>query len=329
MTQEEFTGKHRERWQRLEVMLAQANRLDRKRIVQLTDIVDIAEFDREYRRVCMHLALARQRLYTGELIDYLNELALKSNRLFYEQRRRYLPGVLRFFAGEFPALVRSQATVVWIATLLFLLPAIGMLVALEFEPDLIHSIIGAEQLRGIEEMYAPGAEFRSWEQEASSDLQMFGFYILNNIGIGFRTFAGGIVFGIGSILVVVFNGLFFGAVAGHLYGIGYEDQFLPFVAGHSAPELTAIVLCGAAGLKLGWSFMAPGRLARLESLKRGAALSVKIVSGAAAMLLLAACIEAFWSARAEISDVIKICAGALGWMLTLFYFMFMGRDVEP
>lgn len=328
MTQEEFVGKHRESWQRLSAMLAQADRLDRKRIVSLSDVVDLAEFDREYRRICMHLALARQRVYTSELVDYLNDLALRSNRLFYAQRRSYLPGVLRFFAAGFPALVRSQATPVSIATLLFVLPAIGMLLALEYRPSLIHSVIDPHQLRVIEEMYAPGADFRSWEDQAASDVQMFGFYVFNNIGIGFRTFAGGIAFGLGSALVVFFNGLFLGSVTAHLYAIGYQDQFLPFVAGHSAPELTAIVLCGAAGLRLGWSVIAPGRLARIESLKRGAALSVKVVCGAAAMLLLAACIEAFWSARSEISDAVKIGVGAVSWMLTLFYFIFMGRDVE-
>ena len=58
MTQEEFTAKHQERWKNLEAMLKQADRLDRKRLVNLSDVVDLTEFDREYRRICMHLALS-------------------------------------------------------------------------------------------------------------------------------------------------------------------------------------------------------------------------------------------------------------------------------
>ena len=45
---------------------------------------------------------------------------------------------------------------------------------------------------------------------------MFGFYVMNNVGIGFRSFAGGIFLGLGSALILVFNGLFIGAAAGHL-----------------------------------------------------------------------------------------------------------------
>src|SRR3546814_6196473 len=84
-------------------------------------------------------------------------------------------------------------------------------------------------------------------RDSGSDLQMFGLYIANNISIGFRTFAGGLLAGVGSLLVLVFNGVMFGTVAAHLQGIGHGGPFWRFVVGHAAPELSAIVVAGTAG----------------------------------------------------------------------------------
>ena len=328
MTQEEFKRRHAESWQRLECMLEWLHKGPREKLLRAEDVVDVAEFDREYRRVCKHLSLARQRLYGAELIDYLNDLTLEANRHFYGQSRRYLPSVKRFFLQDFPALVRSHAAQVWVSASLFVVPALGIGAALLLEPDLIHSVMDAEEIRRVEEMYAPGSSYRPHEQQANTDVAMFGFYILNNVGIGFRTVAGGVVFGFGSILFVAMNGLFLGAVVTHLQRLGYAGTFFPFVAGHSAPELTAIVLAGAAGLNLGWSLIAPGRRGRGDALREAASDSIRIVYGVAGMLVLAAVIEAFWSPRESIPAAVKIATGGVVWLLTLSYFLLAGRKHE-
>ncbi len=124
---------------------------------------------------------------------------------------------------------------------------------------------------------------------------MFGFYIMNNIGIAFQTFASGVLLGLGSLFFLLFNGLMIGSVAGHLTQIGYVQTFWPFVIGHGAFELTAITFAGAAGLKLGWALLAPGRLTRGEALRLAARRSVQLIAGVIVLLLLAAFTEACWS----------------------------------
>ncbi|WP_309476022.1 stage II sporulation protein M, partial [Escherichia coli] len=81
--------------------------------------------------------------------------------------------------------------------------------------------------------------------------------MMNNISIGLRTFAGGLLAGVGTILVLIANGVNIGAVAGHLQAIGHGDPFWRFVAGHAPLELTAIVIAGGAGLRLGLGLVAP------------------------------------------------------------------------
>jgi uncharacterized membrane protein SpoIIM required for sporulation len=153
---------------------------------------------------------------------------------------------------------------------------------------------------------------------------MFGYYIFNNIGIAFRIFAGGILFGIGSILVVLYNGLYLGAIGGHLVLMGYGESFFFFVSGHSALELVAIALAGVTGLKLGWSLIAAGRQKRVDSLRRTAYQVMPLLYGSSALLFLAAIVEAFWSSL-RLSLPIKYGVGVAWWIVLILYFLFSGR----
>ena len=143
-------------------------------------------------------------------------------------------------------------------------------------------------------MYDP-ANKRLGMREADDNVAMFGFYIWNNVRIGFQTFATGLAFGLGTLFYLVFNGVMIGAVAGYLTEIGYGDPFWSFVSGHSAMELTAIAISGAAGLRLGAALIAPGLRSRKAALVAAARPAVQLMYGAAAMFFAAAFIEAFWS----------------------------------
>jgi uncharacterized membrane protein SpoIIM required for sporulation len=120
-----------------------------------------------------------------------------------------------------------------------------------------------------------------------------------------------------------------GAVAGHLIEYGYQQTFLSFVSGHSAYELTAIVISGAAGLKLGFALLKPGQYTRMEALRRAGAVSIRMIYGVIVMLTVAALIEAFWSSRASIPPEIKYGVGIANWTLILVYFSFFGRRHAP
>ena len=114
-------------------------------------------------------------------------------------------------------------------------------------------------------MYDP-ANKRLGMREADTSLVMFGFYIWNNVRIGFQTFAGGLLAGVGSAWFLGANGVIIGAVAGYLTQVGYGETFWSFVAGHSSLELLAIVLSGAAGFRLGLAVIAPGNRSRKAAL---------------------------------------------------------------
>ena len=160
--------------------------------------------------------------------------------------------------------------------------------------------------------------------EAANQWMMWGYYIANNMRIDFQCFAGGLAFGLGSVFYLLFNGLHIGAVAGHLTPLGYIETFWGVVAGHSAFELSGIILSGAAGLKLGQALIAPGRLRRITALRLAARAALPLIWGAAGLTLLAAFIEAFWSPARSLPPGFKYWRGGLLWLATWSYLLGAG-----
>jgi uncharacterized membrane protein SpoIIM required for sporulation len=177
-------------------------------------------------------------------------------------------------------------------------------------------------------MYDPVDPSHALGRESGTDLAMFGYYILNNVSIGFRTFASGLLAGVGTAFVLVFNGVVFGVVAGHLQAVGHGDPFWRFVAGHSAPELVAIVIAGAAGLRLGLALLAPGRLRRADALAQAGRVGAQLCLGILAMLVFAAFVEAFWSSTGSIPAPVKFAVGGALWALVLGWLALAGRGGE-
>ncbi|MDR7335703.1 stage II sporulation protein M [Roseateles asaccharophilus] len=287
--------------------------------------VDGALLATRYRRVCENLALAQSRAYPVHLVARLENMAQDAHQLIYRRQDYGLRRLGRLLRVELPCAVRAQGRYVWVALALFALPLLlSFLLALQ-GPDFALHLLDANQLRRYESMYADGKSAMGRLREAGGDWTMFGFYIFNNIGIGFRCFGAGILAGVGSAFVLVYNGLLIGAVAGHLTRVDLGHNFWPFVATHASFELTGIVLSGAAGLRLGMGWLAPGRMTRLESLRTAALAAVPLVYAAFALLLVAAAFEAFWSSAVWIAPAVKYGVAALCWALVLMWLLLAGR----
>ena len=278
-----------------------------------------------YRQICHHFALANSRMYNPVLVDKLNKLVVRGHHKLYSSRTNFLGNIMKYFAVDFPRLIREEWRIVSISAALFYIPFIAIIIAIQYFPDLIYSVMDAGMVNDLESMYEPERNQRlGRERESDTDLYMFGFYIKHNIGIDFKMFAGGLLFGIGSIFFLALNGVFLGAVFGHMTHIGYIDSFWGFVVGHGAFELNAMVLSGAAGLKLAEALIRPGRKTRGRALIDNGKIAVLIMYGVVVMSLIAAFLEAFWSSTV-MPVMIKYIAGAIFWTVVGMYFYFLGR----
>lgn len=288
-------------------------------------ILPLAELPHRFRMLCQDLSLARDRNYSSSLQDALHARVLAVHQRIYGARKREGNAVLAFVLHGFPAAVRRQRRLVLASALLFFLPLFGLIYALQYFPDSVYLLLSPEAVANIEDMFAPTAKHLGRPRAASTDWMMWGFYIANNVRIDFQCFAGGIAFGLGSLFYIVYNGLYIGAVAGHLTQIGYIETFWGFVAGHSAFELTGAVLSGAAGLHIGAALIAPGLHSRTDALKHNAREAVLLLCGAALLTFLAAFVEAFWSPQRAIPVEVKYGVGIFMWLLLAAYFGFAGR----
>ena len=317
-----FEQLYRAEWDELDSQLTLI--MDRREKKQAAGALRGERIAELYRRACEHLALARARNYPRYLLDRLERLTADAHQIIYQRREFGLARIRQAILTDFPRAVRAHAAYVWTSAALFFLPMllVGWLVFQR--PDLILSVTSAEQAAQFEEMYSDATQSIG-ARGADSDWMMFGFYIRNNIGIAFQCFAAGIFFGVGSMFFLLFNGIVIGAIAGFLTERGLGATFYSFVVTHGAFELTAIVLSGAAGLRLGQALVAPGRRTRVQSLTQAARETTVIIYGFMVMLLIAAAIEAFWSSARWLPLPLKYAVAALCWIAVLGYLTFQGR----
>lgn len=326
MKQEHFVARHQAEWQAFEAWLdARGGSARAARAAGDWSGLRDEEIPARYRRLCQQLALARRRGYSAAVTDRLQRLMQRGHHLLYRTpppRWRRIPA---FLFAEFPRLVRAERRCMWAAAALFAIPLVAIFITLQVRPELIHSLFEPAALAEIEAMYDPADPQAKLGRSSGGDLAAFGMYVANNVSIGFRTFAGGLLACVGAVFVLAMNGVIIGGIAGHLQEIGHGDPFWRFVAGHSAPELTAIVIAGGAGLRLGLDFLAPGRRRRIDALIDGGRKGAKLCLGVLAMLVFAAFVEAFWSSIGWIPAWIKYTVGVGLWALILAWLWRGGR----
>jgi uncharacterized membrane protein SpoIIM required for sporulation len=278
-----------------------------------------------YRQACDQLALARARSYPAFLVDRLERITANAHQLIYHQREYGMASVRRLATIDFPSAVRAHWAYVAIAAATFLLPLLIIALLVYRRPEFILSIVGPETVASFEEMYSPAADSIGRTRDATTDWVMFAYYIRNNIGVAFQCFAGGLFGGIGSLFFLAYNGVFAGAIAGYVTERGMSRTFYSFTSTHSAFELTAVVLSGAAGLRIGHALLAPGSLTRRQSLVNATRDAAVLLYGVAAMLLAAAAIEAFWSSAGWVPPPLKFSVATVCWIAMLAYFSLQGR----
>jgi uncharacterized membrane protein SpoIIM required for sporulation len=153
--------------------------------------------------------------------------------------------------------------------------------------------------------------------------------LTNNISVALATFALGITAGIGTVWMMLLNGLMMGVVAVACWREGMSLPLWSFVAAHGVLELPAIFIAGGAGLGLAKGLLFPGSLPRRDSLVRASGRSVRLVLGTIPMLLVAGVVEGFVSPTDLPYQLKFLLAGALGALLILYLLRKPSAESDP
>jgi uncharacterized membrane protein SpoIIM required for sporulation len=317
MIVEDWIQSRRTDWQQLAALL------DRVRAGNLRALseAELARVGDLYRQVTSDLAVARRDYPRHQVVTYLNQLTGRAHSVVYRGEPLELRRIWHFFAVTFPRLYRETGRYTLIATLLFVVPAVFAFFITWNEPQAAYVLLPTSQ-QAIIPLIEQG---EMWTDIPAKVRSMASSLIMtNNIQVAFLAFAGGVLLGLLTVYVLVFNGLSIGTIAGLCQAYGLSVSLWSFVLPHGVIELSVIFLAGGSGLMMGHALVSPGLLRRRDALVAAARKAVRLVFGCIPLLVIAGTIEGFVSPSA-LPSWAKGSIGALTGVLLYGYLLVAGR----
>jgi len=311
-------------WRTLEALV---DRVQRSGLRSLS-ADELARLPVLYRAALSSLSVARAIALDAALLAYLNALAERAHVVLYGGREPFAPAFRRFWVRTFPRTARSLR---WHFLVAILLTGLGATVAwreLARDPARWSDFIppAYAQGRGPD---ASDADLRSVLEQKdtprSSLIKFSSFLFTHNATIGLASLGLGFAAGVPTAFLLLTNGLIVGAF-GWLYGArGLGPEFWAWTLPHGVTEIWALMLCAAAGLRMGQALVFPGRISRLASLRRAGETAGVVALGSVAMFLLAGLIEGVF--RQTVGDPgIRWTVAGSTFVLWSVYFGLAGRS---
>ena len=293
----------------------------RKKLSSLTP-PEIRELSNRYRRAASELAYAQTYFPRSEITFYLNRLVGRAYQQVYQARRHSFRTIGRFFLYGYPGLFRKNRAFFFIALAIFSAAAILGFVVVEINPDAAGLLLPDRIIEKIEQREMWTTDIFNIFPPAVISSMIF----TNNIAVTFMAFALGILAGLGTVYLLVLNGLLLGMVFSLCLVHGLGGEFLAFVLPHGLTELSLIFIAGGSGLMLGNAIISPGDYSRRESLTRGGREAVRLVLGGVPFLVAAGLVEGYISPAPDLPDWSKIL---LGFLLAAALFVYLGCSRPP
>jgi len=317
-----------ERWKRLEELL---DRVKAKGLRRLSD-EEVEELARLYRAATS--ALARRRAFGASAgsLERLNRLVANAHQVIYARTHRepVLRGLLKSLL-LFPEVVRATGRYHLVAALLLLLGgAYGYAGALHDPEWATQRVPGADSripYAGREELRATLRAGRDPDQPVDGgEKALFASFLWqHNTKVALLCFFSGLLAGIPTILLLLYNGLSLGVYAATFHGHGLGKEWWAWILPHGVTEMLAIVLLAGGGLYLGRQIVAPGMRTRRRALQEARLPAIQLALFAFPMLLLAAVIESYVrQSGLDDSQRYLFAAGTV-----VFWALYLGRARPP
>ena len=323
-----FVAREKPYWAKLE---ATVQHLEREPLWKL-DLDGAKELHYLYERASASLSRIRSFSSDPDLTKYLESLVGRSYGLIHSvdrPARRFSP--LRWFFVTFPCTFRRHVAAFGLsAAVMFVGMAFGAGV-LAFDPDSKPVIIPFGHLLGD-----PADRVAKEEQATSDRLEgskgTFATALMaNNIKVSMMAVALGALWGVGTIVLLFYNGVILGAVMADYVMAGQSTFLVGWLLPHGAIEIPAILIAGQGGLVLASALIGRGSRAPLKMRLRSCAPAlVTLIFGVALMMLWAGIVESFLSQYHEpvIPYVLKIAFGCVELVLLVIFLSLSGRGKQ-
>lgn len=286
-----FISRNKPDWDELEALVRKARKSFRRMSPE-----ELSRLDVLYRRTTVHLSQVATRTTDARLIAYLNDLAAAAHSLIYlPPRKSAWQGAARFAVEGFARLIARR----WryhAASLALLI--VGALIGYFAS---MHDPLAAYALMMPGDPRSPGSTpeqllevLRHGRDQGSGEKFAFASFLFgHNLKVGILAMVVGVLGGIFTSILILYNGMMLGAFIAIHHRAGINGELWAWILPHGITEMGAVVLFGGIGLLFAQAVMSPGLLSRAESLKRVGVDAGRTCIGAGAMLVLAAIIESY------------------------------------
>lgn len=322
MNVERWTALRQVYWQKLEELL---NQIDRRGLTSLSP-EQLHSLGRLYRSAASDLARARAMKLGPEIGSYLNNLVIRGHNQVYRSKNNRWRDLWQFLWITFPSVYRNNIVYVLSALAIFAVAMLGTWAEVLKDPNFARLELKPSEPAVSEEIWNYVEKHRMWtESTASESPAAASFITVNNIKVSLLAYALGATGGIGTVLVLIINGISIGAIFAVCQLHGMAGRLFAFVAPHGVFELSAIFIAGGSGLMLAKGILFPGNYRRLDSIRMMAREGSILLLGTLPLLLIAGSIEGFISPREDLSPELKF-AVSLSTFFLLSLYLFCPRS---
>lgn len=248
----------------------------------------------------------------------VNHLALRAYSAIYQKKAMTFADLVKFFVSGFPGLVRKRLHFVIASTLLFLAASLVGYLCIHDKSRLVDLVVPPVEQQRLKTLALNSRPNQPHPMAREGGFGLSSMIMTNNIRVSILAFATGIFFGIGTIIILINNGLMLGALAALYTDAGYSSYFWSLILPHGGLELVSIFIGGAAGLIVGYALINPGSYYRKDWLVKEGNAAIQLVIGIIPLLIIAALIEAYIT-PAYLGIEIKLVLSGLFFLMLVIY----------
>ncbi|OBG65609.1 MULTISPECIES: stage II sporulation protein M [unclassified Mycobacterium] len=304
-----FVLAHRGTWDRLDRLVGKRRSLTGAEVDELVEL---------YQRVSTHLSTLRSASSDSLLIGRLSSLVARARSVVTGAHAPLSSTFVRFWAVSFPV-VAYRSWRWWLGTAVAFY-AVAVIIAfwVAGNPE-VQSAAGTPS--DIEQLVNHDiAAYYSEHPAAAFALQIW----VNNSWVSAQCIASSVLLGLPIPFVLFQNAANLGLISGLMFQAGKGGLLLGLLIPHGLLELTAVFLAGAAGMRLGWSVIAPGDRPRGQALAEQGRAVVSVAIGLAGVLLVSGLIEALVT-PSPLPTFVRVGIGVIAEVAFLAYIVYFGR----
>lgn len=279
-----------------------------------------------YIEITDHLSYAKTFYPKSNTEFYLNTLASQAHQKIYKTKRESRNRIVSFWKTEFPSMFHKHHRELLISFLAFTFFSLVGAFSAANEGDFVRSILGDGYVNMTLENIEKGDPMAVYKEQGA--FNMFLGITINNIKVAVYAFALGIFLGIGTLVIMLQNGIMLGSFQYFFYQKGLLWESVRTIWIHGTIEISVIIIAGCAGLVMGNGMLFPGTYTRLESFKRGVKNGLKIMISTVPFFILAGFLEGFVTRHTEMPDWLAILIISSSLFLIIFYYIIYPNQLK-